>query len=111
MLRQKDLKILREYYDIYIPQPLRDFDDYDFIADNTFLAGIVWHVLEGKYSKFIGPGYEEYVDDEYQIAKKKILEENMGNDKYNKLIYYFKMYEATVNIKTEFLLNKKRFAE
>jgi len=53
----------------------------------------------------------EFVDDEYQIAKIKILEENMGNDKYNKLIYYFKMYEATVNILTEFLLNKKRFAE
>lgn len=75
------------------------------------MAGIVWHVLEGKYSKFIGSGYEEYVDDNYQIAKKKILEENMGNDKYNKLIYYFKIYEATVNILTEFLLNKKRFAE
>ena len=37
MLRQKDLKILREYYDIYIPQPLRDFDDYDFIADISIL--------------------------------------------------------------------------
>ena len=47
MLRQKDLKILREYYDIYIPQPLREFDDYDFIADNTFLSGIVEQVLEG----------------------------------------------------------------
>lgn len=46
-----------------------------------------------------------------KLPKKKILEENMGNDKYNKLIYYFKMYEATVNILTEFLLNKKRFAE
>ncbi|HCW81475.1 MAG TPA: hypothetical protein DHG49_01840 [Clostridiales bacterium] len=103
MLMQKDLKILREYYDIYIPQALRDFDDYDFIADNTFLAGIVWHVIEGKYSKFIGPGYEEYVDDDYQIAKKKILEENVGNDNYNKLIYYFKMYEATVNILTKLL--------
>ena len=78
MLRQKDLKILREYYDIYIPQPLRDFDDYDFIADNTFLAGIVWHVLEGKYSKFIGSGYEEYVDDEYQIAKKRYLKKIWG---------------------------------
>ena len=78
MLRQKDLKILREYYDIYIPQPLRDFDDYDFIADNTFLAGIVWHVLEGKYSKFIGPGYEEYVDDNYQIAKKRYLKKIWG---------------------------------
>ncbi|MBS6584347.1 MAG: hypothetical protein KH314_06580 [Subdoligranulum sp.] len=111
MLRQKDLKILREYYDIYIPQPLRDFDDYDFIADNTFLSGIVEQVLEGKYSKFIGHICMEFVDDEYQIAKIKILEENMGNDKYNKLIYYFKMYEATVNILTEFLLNKKRFAE
>ena len=65
------------------------------------MAGIVWHVIEGKYSKFIGPGYEEYVDDDYQIAKKKILEENVGNDNYNKLIYYFKMYEATVNILTK----------
>lgn len=103
MLMQKDLKILREYYDIYIPQTLSDFDDYDFIADNTFLSGIVEQVLEGKYSKFIGPGYEEYVDDDYQIAKKKILEENVGNDNYNKLIYYFKMYEATVNILTKLL--------
>ena len=67
------------------------------------MAGIVWHVIEGKYSKFIGPGYEEYVDDDYQIAKKKILEENVGNDNYNKLIYYFKMYEATVNILTKLL--------
>ena len=75
---QKDLKILREYYDIYIPQALRDFDDYDFIADNTFLAGIVWHVIEGKYSKFIGPGYEEYVDDDYQIAKKRYLKKMWG---------------------------------
>ena len=103
MLMQKDLKILREYYDIYIPQALRDFDDYDFIADNTFLAGIVWHVIEGKYSKFIGHSCMEFVDDEYQIAKKKILEENVGNDNYNKLIYYFKMYEATVNILTKLL--------
>ncbi len=103
MLLQKDLKILREYYDIYIPQALRDFDDYDFIADNTFLAGIVWHVIEGKYSKFMGHSCIEFVDDDYQIAKKKILEENMGNDKYNKLIYYFKMYEATVNILTKLL--------
>lgn len=78
MLMQKDLKILREYYDIYIPQALRDFDDYDFIADNTFLAGIVWHVIEGKYSKFIGPGYEEYVDDDYQIAKKRYLKKMWG---------------------------------
>ncbi len=78
MLMQKDLKILREYYDIYIPQALRDFDDYDFIADNTFLAGIVWHVIEGKYSKFIGPGYEEYVDDDYQIAKKRYLKKIWG---------------------------------
>ena len=75
---EKDLKILREYYDIYIPQALRDFDDYDFIADNTFLAGIVWHVIEGKYSKFIGPGYEEYVDDDYQIAKKRYLKKIWG---------------------------------
>lgn len=103
MLMQKDLKILREYYDIYIPQTLSDFDDYDFIADNTFLSGIVEQVLEGKYSKFIGPGYEEYVDDDYQIAKKKILEENVGTDNYNKLIYYFKMYEATVYILTKLL--------
>ncbi len=78
MLMEKDLKILREYYDIYIPQALRDFDDYDFIADNTFLAGIVWHVIEGKYSKFIGPGYEEYVDDDYQIAKKRYLKKIWG---------------------------------
>ena len=111
MLMQKDLKILREYYDIYIPQTLSDFDDYDFIADNTFLSGIVEQVLEGKYSKFMGHSCIEFVDDDYQIAKKKILEENVGTDNYNKLIYYFKMYEATVNILTEFLLNKKRFAE
>ncbi len=78
MVMEKDLKILREYYDIYIPQALRDFDDYDFIADNTFLAGIVWHVIEGKYSKFIGPGYEEYVDDDYQIAKKRYLKKIWG---------------------------------
>lgn len=103
MLMQKDLKILREYYDIYIPQALRDFDDYDFIADNTFLAGIVWHVIEGKYSKFMGHSCIEFVDDDYQIAKKKILEENVGNDNYNKLIYYFKMYEATVYILTKLL--------
>ena len=103
MLLQKDLKILREYYDIYIPQTLSDFDDYDFIADNTFLSGIVEHVLEVKYSIFMGHSCIEFVDDDYQIAKKKILEENMGNDKYNKLIYYFKMYEATVNILTKLL--------
>ena len=53
MLMQKDLKILREYYDIYIPQPLRDFDDYDFIAENTFLSCFVDQVVEGRYSKFM----------------------------------------------------------
>lgn len=78
MLRQKDLKILREYYDIYIPQPLRDFDDYDFIADNTFLSGIVEQVLEGKYSKFIGHSCMEFVDDDYQIAKKRYLKKIWG---------------------------------
>ena len=84
MLMQKDLKILREYYD-------------------TFLSGIVEQVLEGKYSKFMGHSCIEFVDDDYQIAKKKILEENVGTDNYNKLIYYFKMYEATVYILTKLL--------
>ena len=69
MLRQKDLKILREYYDIYIPQPLRDFDDYDFIADNTFLSGIVEQVLEGKYSKFIGHSCMELLTMNIKLPK------------------------------------------
>lgn len=78
MLMQKDLKILREYYDIYIPQTLSDFDDYDFIADNTFLSGIVEQVLEGKYSKFMGHSCIEFVDDDYQIAKKRYLKKMWG---------------------------------
>ncbi len=96
----EDSKILREFYNIRMPQQLRDADYYDFVADNTFLAGIVSQVLKGNNLKLLEhkERFEEFIDDEYLNAKNKILEENLNNVNFQELTFYFKVYEKAVNV-------------
>lgn len=100
----EDSNILREFYDIRMPQQLRDADYYDFVADNTFLAGIVSQVLKGNNLKLLEhkEKFEEFIDDEYQNAKNKILEENLNNVNFQELTLYFNAYEKVINVLRNF---------
>ena len=96
---QDDLNILLEYFNIRIPQLLYDTesDEYDFIADNTFLSEIVHEAIEGRgISKF--KSVSEFMDSEYQEAKKSMLDNNANTADYQKLSQYFELYEKTITV-------------
>lgn len=89
---QKDKKILSEFYNLKFPNELKN-EDYDFVYDNTLLAGYVKSALSGKYDKNFNSNH--FFTNEYINATKKIL------TKYNNLqniVKYIDCFNQTIKI-------------
>lgn len=89
---QKDKKILSEFYNLKLPNELKN-EDYDFVYDNTLLAGYVKSALSSNYDKNFNPN--QFFTSEYINATKKTL------IKYNNLqeiVKYFDCFNQTIKI-------------
>lgn len=103
-MKKKIFETLKYYNDIKLPRGLSDTenDEYDFIADNTFFGGIVSQAIQGKdVSKFMH--VTDFINQEYQTAKKQFLQKKSGSENYQELVNYFNAYEKAVTALEDYL--------
>ena len=96
MLSEQNKKIFEYFFnELRLPKVVENFEDYDYVYDNSLLAGIVSRALKGKNIKKFR-NYE-YLDEEFSHFKNLICSSENSVER-EEAIHYFETYEQVAKI-------------
>ncbi len=93
-----EIKVLQEFLDFPFPKTLIN-SDYDFIYDNSIVAGYAYRVLKGE--KLNRTYVEELVKEEFTSNIENVIQSVTNENLRQELLCYQKVYTHAV----EYLIN------
>ena len=95
-MKQEDKNILEYFFnELKFPEILGEFEDPDFVYDNSYIAGIVSQVLNGKnIKKYSCSIYLDERDAHFQ----NVINSSKSGVERDEVIHYFEAYKQVIEI-------------